>query len=192
MKILDENDVEIPESEIDEEKGYTTQERKLVKHHDAIPATQAESHYEVTKFFFKDGTSMEVTSQDDPHIGWKDKDHGVAEYIDQGEGKTVRGISLITVIDKESEPEKPAWDEYEDFLRWHPYTEEEIQARKDQKEQEEKKEVFLSNGPIELEQLQQQMQQSNETISNHDIRINDTEIEVGDLSVAFVELMESL
>lgn len=46
----------------------------------------------------------------------------VAEYPNGGK-------DVERVIDVQGQEARDAWDEVEDILRWHPYTEEEIEAR---------------------------------------------------------------
>lgn len=185
MKYYDENDVEVPESEIDHEKGRIILDTKVVKHHEATPEVQEESHYEVSTFYFEDGTTLTVESQDDPHIGLVDPENGVFDYIDQGEEKILRGIELVTVIDVERKEAQDAWDETEDFYRWIPYTEEELEEQRKAQEIAEKQHAFIESGPDRMEAIEEDLGTTVETVDS-------LGVELGDLSIAFVELMESI
>lgn len=178
IKYYDINDNEIPASEIDYDLGHVEYETRLIKHHEAVEEQPEENHYEVSTFYFDDGTSLAVESQDDPHIEKIDPDNGIFGYIDQGEGKNVRGIDLKTVVDKETVQPQEAWDETEGFYRYILYTPEERAEREAQKEKAEKQRVFLENGPGQL------------SVAEEDIQ--SLGIDVGDLSVTLVEIMESL
>lgn len=171
MKYYDINDVEIPEEDIDYSLGRVELESKFIAHHDAVPAQPEKNHYEVSKFYFQDGTSYEVTSQDDPHIKAVEPEKGIFEYVDQGEGKEIRGIDLKTVTDEKATEAKEAYDETEEFYRWIPYTEEELAEQAEQRAKAEVQQEFLETGPE---------------------RLDTTEMDITDLSVAFVELMESM
>lgn len=178
MKYYDENDIEIDESQIDFNLGHVEMEERVIQHHEAEPGQEEVHHYEVNTFYFEDGTSLEIESQDDPHINAIDPDASRFEYVDQGENKILRGIDLKTIIDQEAIEPKDAWDEVEQFYRWHPFTEEEIAEREAAQQAAIRRNHFLETGPD---------------------RLNDTEttvenlgVDVGDLSVTLVEILENL
>lgn len=101
MRILDHNGNEL--HEVDYEKGYLTEEKLFIQHHEAIEAVEEEGHFEVIKEYPNGGKDVD----------WK---------ID---------VPAVEAVD--------AWDEYEDILRYTPFTEEEIAEREaQQKEAEER------------------------------------------------------
>ena len=177
-KYYDVNDNELSESDIDYDLGRVEYETRVIKHHEAEDEQPEENHYEVATFYFEDGTSLSIESQDDPHIEKIEPDKGIFGYIDQGEGKELRGIDLKTVVDKESVPAKEAWDETEDFYRYILYTPEELEENRLCKEAREKQQEFLKNGPVRLD------------VTEKDIA--NLGVDVGDLSVTLVEIMENL
>lgn len=153
MRILDVNNKELTEKDLDYEKGYVTSDRLFITHHDEIPEASEEFHYEVGVFYFEDGTTLDVSEvgNADPHVKIIDQDQGVFDYIDMGEGKTLRGIDVRYIVDKEQTEHKDAYDEYEDIQRYILYTEAELAERKRVKAEQEKKNTFLSTGPDRLD-----------------------------------------
>lgn len=153
MRILDENDQELTEEQADPEKGYTYGDQILKEHHEAIEFQPEEWHYVVTDVFFMDGTSEEGLEEGDPHVVDVDAENGVFgwQFLEGEEEKEVKGMSLAQKVDKEQVDAKEAWDEYEDILRYHAYTEEEIAQQKEWEEKAEIQQNFLSTGPDRLD-----------------------------------------
>lgn len=152
MRILDENDFEIAQEDVDHELGYLVPEEILIAHHDAVPAVEQVSHFEMKTFYFTDGTQLDVESQDDPHIVVVDDKQGVFEYVNlPGEDKEFLGADLNEVIDIESAEEKEAWDEKEEIQRYIRFTEEELATRKEMQEKAKAQQDFMENGPSRLE-----------------------------------------
>lgn len=151
MKILNEQDEEIQESDVDTSKGHLQPEQLFVAHHDAVEHKEAVTHFAVQTFYFEDGTSLDVIEEDDPHIDVVDAKAGVFNYVDQGEGKILRGIDLRTITDEEEVEAKEEEDEYEEIQRYILYTEEELAAIEERREKGQKQQEFLENGPEQLE-----------------------------------------
>lgn len=152
MKILDENDVELSEDQIDLELGYLTSDQLFVEHHEEVLPKEEKWHYAVQTYYFEDGSSYDVTGEDDPHIEKIDPNNGVFGYILQ-EGdveREVKGIDLKRVVDQEKTEGKEAWDEYEDIQRYILYTEEELEENRKRKEEQEKRTNFMTTGPDRL------------------------------------------
>lgn len=150
-RILNEKDEEITEEQADLEKGRITYDKIFKCHHEAKPEVPRKYHYEVRTWYFQDDTSMEITSNEDPHVQVIDDQQGVFGYVDQGEGKTYRGADLREVVDQEHEDAVEAYDEYEDIRRYTLYTAEELAERKAQKEKMEKQQNFMDKGPDQLQ-----------------------------------------
>lgn len=170
-KILDVNDNEITMDDVDLEIGYLQHDRLLKEHHEAIEFQEEQWHYAVTCFYFEDGSSMTIDSEDDPHIDRIDADNGVFGFIPQDEGEeqlAVKGIDLKQAVDKEQVDAKEAWDEYEDIQRYILYTQEELDAKREREEKQAKQEEFIGTGPD---------------------RLNSVEEDVGDLSIILSEAM---
>lgn len=151
MKILNEEDVEIKESDVDTTKGYLTLDKKFVAHHDEQIEIPEKKHYEVERFIFDDGSQMLIESNEDPHVKVIDDQAGVFEYVDKGEGNVYYGADIKSVIDHEYVEHKDAYDEYEDIQRYILYTEAELKERKEMEEKQAKQAAFLENGPDQLE-----------------------------------------
>lgn len=163
-KILDSNDKELQPEKVDLDKGYLLPENIFIKHHDEIPGVPMEFHYAVKEFYFEDGTSLVVESQDDPHIKVIDDKQGVFDYVDQGEGKLLKGIDLCQVIDVERKDPIPGYDEYETIQRYVLFTPEELKANEKQKRQVE----FIDTGAD---------------------RLDDAEINIEDLTLLMAEMI---
>lgn len=151
MKILNEEDVEIKESDVDTTKGYLTLDKKFVAHHDEQIEIPEKKHYEVERFIFDDGSQMLIESNEDPHVKVIDDQAGVFEYVDKGEGNVYYGADIKSVIDHEYVEHKDAYDEYEDIQRYILYTEAELKERKEMEEKQAKQAAFMENGPDQLE-----------------------------------------
>lgn len=102
---------------VDLEKGYTYEDTRLKEHHEAIPAKIIKTVEEQVAEYKAQG--KEITVSDDGKTFYltlaffpKTGDMGA-------DGREVEPIEPIT------EPAKEAWDEYEDILVYHPYTDEE-------------------------------------------------------------------
>lgn len=151
MRILDENDKEITEDDVDTSKGWLKQDQVFKEHHDEVEAKDEIKHYEVKTFYFDDGTSMDVEGNDDSHVQVIDDQAGIFSYVDQGEGKTLRGIDIKEVIDQEKTEHKDAYDDYEQISRYVLYTEEELKENAERAEKQAKQNNFMENGPDQLE-----------------------------------------
>lgn len=151
MKILNEEDVEIKESDVDTLKGYLKPDKIFVMHHDEQLEIPEKKHYEVERFVFDDGSQMLIESNEDPHVKVIDDQAGVFEYIDKGEGNVYHGAEIKSVIDHEHVEHKDAYDEYEDIQRYVLYTEAELKKRKEMEEKQAKLAAFMENGPDQLE-----------------------------------------
>lgn len=150
-RYLDAYDNEISVDDCDLEKGSLKYEQLFVKHHDAIEAKSEIVHYKVSKFYFEDGTELEVSGNDDPHVKVIDEKEGIFQYVDCGEGKIYFGADLDSVVDEEQVDPKEAWDEYETIYRYTPYTDEELAEKKAAQEAMQKHQDFIENGPDKLD-----------------------------------------
>lgn len=151
MRILNEEDVEIKESDVDTTKGYLRSDKKFIVHHEEQPEVPEQKHYEVERFVFEDGSQMLVDDNTDAHVKVIDDQAGIFEYVDQGEGNVYFGAEIKSVIDQEHIEHKDAYDEYEDIQRYVLYTEAELQERKEMEEKQAKQAAFMENGPDQLE-----------------------------------------
>lgn len=61
MRILNEENVEIQESDVDTNLGYLVPDKILKEHHDAIEAQPAVTHYYPTTYYMVDGTEYKTT-----------------------------------------------------------------------------------------------------------------------------------
>lgn len=175
MKILNELNQEIQESEVNLELGYLVSEQLFVKHHDEIPEQPEEFHYECRIFYFEDDTSLDVSTlgNEDPHVKIIDLENGIFEYVDQGEGKIYRGLDIAQVTDKERVEAKEAWDEYEDIQRYKLYTKAELEANRLAKEKAEKQQRFMEEGPDVLKATTQTTNENTTSIDDINLLIAD-------------------
>ena len=151
MRILNEEDVEIKESDVDTTKGYLRSDKKFIVHHEEQHEVPEQKHYEVERFVFEDGSQMLVDGNTDAHVKVIDDQAGIFEYVDQGEDNVYFGAEIKSVIDQEHIEHKDAYDEYEDIQRYVLYTEAELQERKEMEEKQAKQAAFMENGPDQLE-----------------------------------------
>lgn len=151
MKIYNEEDVEIKESDVDTTKGYLKFDKKFITHYDEQPEVIEHKHYEVERFVFEDGSQMLIESNEDPHVKVIDDQAGIFEYVDQGEDNVYHGAEIKSVIDQEHVEHKDAYDEYEDIQRYVLYTEAELKERKEMEEKQARQAAFMENGPGQVE-----------------------------------------
>lgn len=180
MRILNEQDKEIQESEINREKGYLRPDKVLKKHHDAVEAKPEVHHYEAQRFIFTDGSELDVSTlgNEDPHVRIVDLENGVFQYVDQGEGKEYFGLDIKDVIDSEAVEAKEAYDEYEDIQRYVLYTAEELKANAEAKKKQEEQTKFLTAGP--------------QTLESHETRISGSEQNIDDINLILAESMGTM
>lgn len=177
IRILNEDDEEITMDEVDLELGYLRLDQLLKEHHEAIEFQEEQWHYTVTCYYFKDGSEMKITSEDDPHIERIDADNGVFGFIPQNEEEeqlVVKGIDLKQEVDKERVEAKEAWDEYENIQRYILYTQEELEEKKKREEEQAKRETFMSSG--------------SERLDSAEVTIEDLTVTVSDLFIATMSI----
>lgn len=134
MRILNELDEEIQESDVNPNLGYLIPEQVVKEHHDAVPEVKEEGHYYPETFYFEDETRYDIPKgedgkliEDDVHVS--PNDDGVTfTYVPQEgeEDKEVRGTDVTYIIDVEHQEAKEAYDEMEDIQRYKLYTEEQL------------------------------------------------------------------
>lgn len=129
MRILDEQDQEIQESDVDLNLGYLKLDQILKEHHEAVPEIEEEGHYYPETFYFMDDTEykVDVEGENDPHV--KANEDGVSFSYIPGEGEDeheFKGCDVKYIIDVEHQDAKEAYDEMEDIQRYVKYTEEEL------------------------------------------------------------------
>lgn len=134
MRILNEQNEEIQESEVDLTLGYLIPDQILIEHHDAVEEVKEQGHYYAQTFYFEDGTRYDIPKGEDGKIIETDvhvspNDDGVSfTYVPQEgeEDKPVRGTDVAYIIDVEHQDAKEAYDEMEDIQRYKLYTEDEL------------------------------------------------------------------
>lgn len=136
MRILNQNGEELSSESIDTSIGYLTEEKIVVKHHDAIEGAEGEFHYET-----------------------------IHEY--ENGGKDVKKVWDVEPVEA-----KPEWDEYETIQRFVRYTEEELEAKKKEEEENAKQALVPTN-----EDLSEGVSELSEYIASLEKRI--TELEGG-------------
>ena len=154
MRILDEQDQEIQESDVDLNLGYLKSDQILKEHHEAVPEIEEEGHYYPETFYFMDDTDYKVNveGENDPHV--KANDDGVSFSYIPGEGEPERefkGCDVKYIIDVEHQDAKEAYDEMEDIQRYKLYTKEQLEENRKNREEAEKRENFMSTGPDRLD-----------------------------------------
>lgn len=155
MRILDADDNELEESEVDLDAGRLVSDAVVSKHHDATDAKSEQGHLEWSRFYFADGSSYEVTSQDDPHVG---PDGWVP--VSDGDPREAFGADQRWVVDEQQVDAADEYDEYEDVLRYVQYTGEELARIKEHKEREE----FVSSGSSRLSDAESALADSDEAV----------------------------
>lgn len=137
MRILNEQNEEIQESEVNTKLGYLYPDQILKEHHEAIEEVKEQGHYYPQTFYFEDGTRYDIPKgedgkviEDDVHVS-PNKDGVSFTYVPQEgeEDKEVHGTDVAYVIDVEHQDAKDAWDEMEDIQRYRLYTEDELRQQ---------------------------------------------------------------
>lgn len=153
MRILNEQNEEIQESDVDTNLGYLVSEQILKEHHDAVPEIQEKGHYYPETFYFVDGSQYDVNTDGDNDPCVKANDDGVSFSYTPPEGekpREVKGCDVKYIIDVEHQEAKDAYDEMETIQRYKLYTAEQLKERQAAKEKAQKREEFLTTGPERL------------------------------------------
>ena len=113
MKILNEQNEEIQQEDVDLSLGYLQPDKLFVEHHPEVQAKPAVWHYKVSAFYFTDGTSMKILSEEDPHIVDVDARNGKFDFQEQPEdeikGRELKGIDLEQVEDEPRVEHQAEW-----------------------------------------------------------------------------------
>ncbi len=99
----------------DLEKGFLFEDKRLIKHHDAVPEKIIKTVEQVKAELEAQG--KEITQGTSGNWYFTKKYFPATK--DRPEGRIAEEITPLV------EPSKEAWDEYEDIQVYHPYTEEE-------------------------------------------------------------------
>ena len=133
MRILNEQDEEIQESDVNYTLGYLRPDQILKEHHDAIPEVKEEGHYYPETFYFMDGSQYKVDTEGENDPCVEPNEDGVSfNYVaPKGEEpREYKGCDVKYIIDVEYQDAKEAYDEMEDIQRYKLYTEEELEDAK--------------------------------------------------------------
>ena len=154
MRILDKQGQEISLEDVDFSLGYLKQEELFIE---SLPEIK---HYRVLRFNFDDNSSYIPTSENDPHIQIIDAVAGKFSYLpDEGETRSVKGMSIGLVIDQE------AHDVYETIQRYILYTEEEL-VQRELPNRVLNLEDSTKNLDQNIKEVKEDMETNNETINN--------------------------
>lgn len=129
MRILNEQDEEIQESDVNRTLGYLVGDQILKEHHEAVPEIQEEGHYYPETFYFMDGSQYNVNTEGENDPCVEANDDGVSfNYVaPKGEEeREFKGCDVKYIIDVEHQDAKEAYDEMEDIQRYKLYTEEQL------------------------------------------------------------------
>lgn len=106
----------------DLEKGYLREDKRLVKHHEEIPEKIIKTVERVKNELEAEGKEVNLRKYEVSNGVIEEKYYVITEiYYRDG----VRIGNDEAPIEPVVEPAKEAWDEYEDVLVYHPYTDEE-------------------------------------------------------------------
>lgn len=146
-KILDEEGNELDINNLDLNHGHLVDESILIEDRKYVPGKEGKRHFKVDRFYFDDGTSMEITDEDDPHVEVIDADKCEFWYKDQGEGKEFSGLmDCSVVVDEEPVAEVLAQKIYENIRRYKKYTPEEQAEFDAYMAKETNKQILLDTG----------------------------------------------
>lgn len=132
MRILNEQDKEIQQSDVDDTKGHLVEDYFLIAHHPEVCVAPAVTHSE-TLFKFDDNEDGVWVPNSEYTVDLK-----TGAYVFDDE--SLNGKNAVFVTNREVEDKPPTegeheWFEYEQILRYKLYTEDElslIKAREDQ------------------------------------------------------------
>lgn len=129
MRILNEQDEEIQESDVNHTLGYLVGDQVLKEHHEAVPEVQEEGHYYPETFYFMDGSQYKVDTEGENDPCVEPNEDGVSfNYVapEGEEPREYRGCDVKYIIDVEHQDAKEAYDEMENIRRYKLYTEEQL------------------------------------------------------------------
>ena len=169
MRIIDESNKEITEQEANLKLGYLKEERIFVKHHEAVKAQAPVYKVFPKTFYFDDGTSYTTSGMDDPHIG----EGNSYEPLPNEEDKTVYGMDLTKVLIEPAVEPRDAYDEYEDVLVYHRYTQEQLNEIADKNNQKQQEKQFLATGEDRINELNEYLERQAKSIDNLVVMLTD-------------------
>lgn len=184
MRILDEQDNEIQESDVDNEKGYLVKDWYCIAYHPEIPTSGPITHWE-TLFRFEDGTERWLTA-DEYKVDTVNDTYIFNE--EELNGKKVVGMDAREVEDQPFIEGQHEWWENEQVLRYKIYTEGElalIKARADQRAAEngekEQRRVEYRNLIKSMDDVLLAVADSEGTKSDLEDQVNDITLVLADL-----------
>lgn len=154
MRILNEQDEEIQETDVNYTLGYLVGDQILKEHHEAVPEIQEKGHYYPETFYFMDGSQYSVNTEGENDPCVEANDDGVSFNYVAPEGEEERefkGCDVKYIIDVEHQDAKEAYDEMENIQRYKLYTKEQLEENRKNREEAEKREKFMTTGPDRLD-----------------------------------------
>lgn len=147
-RVLDQDGNELDINTIDLNHGKLIEDTILLRDIPYQPVIEPIEHFEVERFYFDDGTSMEIEdTYNDPHVEIIDDKTCSFRYVDQGEGKVWNyEMDTVRVIEKEGQGEIPAERVYENIRRYIPFTPEEQAEFDAYMTKETNKQILLETG----------------------------------------------
>lgn len=184
MRILDEQDNEIQESDVDFSKGHLEQDWYCIAHHPEIPSSGPITHFE-TLFKFDDGTSVWLKN-DEYKVDPKTDTYTFND--DELNGKTIVGMDGRQVEDQPYIEGQHEWFENEEILRYKLYTEGELQLiearanqRKTESEERERKNTEYNGLLSSMDDVLLVMAEGEGSTSDLENQINDINLVLADL-----------
>lgn len=185
MRILDEQDNEIQESDVDFEKGHLEQDWYCIAHHPEVPSSGPITHFE-TQFYFDDGTDVWL-KEDEYKVDVK-----ADTYIfndDKLNSKTVVGIDGRQVEDQPYIEGQREWFENEEILRYKLYTEGELQLIEARKKQQEAEAEERDAKDAEYKNLLSSMDDVILAVADNESSSSELEDKVDDIILALADLI---
>lgn len=189
MKIYDESDHLICDSELDSERyeelrqtGELTPKQVIKEHHEAVTATKEETVNKPITIYYTDGTSESI-KDGDPHIVY-DSDGNPQWHELEDDTRHYFGMDVKPVVVKEGKVATPEWDEIEDILIYRPYTEEELKDKQHQVEMMD----FLNNAPELYKDI---LKVDTSTIETQN-KLNAVRHSIEDVNLALAETFETM
>lgn len=185
MRILNEQDKEIQQSDVDDTKGRLVEDYLLIAHHPEVCSAPAVTHLE-TLFKFDDNEDGIWVPNSEYAV-----DLTTGKYIFDDE--SFNGKNAVFVTNREVEDQPPTegeheWFEYEQILRYKLYTEDElalIKAREDQQladaQEREQKNTEYRNLLSSVDDIILALAEKEGATSDLENQINDINLVLADL-----------
>lgn len=186
MRILNEQDKEIQQSDVDDTKGHLVEDYLLIAHHPEVNVAPAVTHLE-TLFKFDDDEDCVWVPNDEYSVDLK-----TGAYVFTNNSFNDMKATFVdsrVVEDKPPTEGEHEWFEYEQILRYKLYTEDELNLIKAREDQQLAESQERERKNTEYNTLLSSMDDVLLTIAEKEGATSDLENQINDITLVLADLI---